>query len=196
MRVWKQRQSYGDWLESRGYEQLGEGSYATVYARPGDKTVVKVGDGKDAYPIFLEWAVKNGFAGKEAPAVKSFKRYRRKGSRRTFYVAEIERLEETVEDSGSEAIWNEYSNAVGGSDHFSPWVAGERLEKIATKLTRRVKRSRGLHFDLHDQNFMVRSNGELVVTDPIFYPNYATGGSSKRAIRRASNKLTKKLRRH
>src|SRR5258707_15634880 len=79
-------------LATLGCELIGHGLYSSVYSIPNtlDK-VIKVGS-LDEWPSYIQWATKNGHAGKFAPKVYSLKFHDE------FYVAIMERLVCTIND--------------------------------------------------------------------------------------------------
>src|SRR5688572_8016831 len=85
--------AYGARLLKRGYERLGAGCFSTVYAKPGSDRVLKVTSVPDNWIDYIMWASENGWAGKYAPRVYSYKRYPVPTDREFFSVAVVERME-------------------------------------------------------------------------------------------------------
>lgn len=179
--------SYQQALYKRGYEYVASGMFATIFAKPQSSTVLKVGTMTDVYPIYLQWAVDKGYAGTFAPRVKSFKVHTTNDDE-PFYVAEIERLATTVEEADDD----DYAKAVelfydlrGSSSGFHSLKDLKNLAPdwvpFVDGLTK-LKNRHSLTFDLHDQNFMVRNNGDLVLIDPMFDGD-PFGGTRPRTIK-------------
>lgn len=142
-----------DRLERRGYVKLGNGSYSLVWAKPGESKVIKVGVSYDSWPLYIEWAMSKGYVGNKAPQIFSFKMYE------NYFVAVMERLYQNK--SEQERFTNKISYAVGGDNikGVAPdWV------KFFNEFTEQFKGG----FDMHEKNWMHRSNGELVLTDPLY----------------------------
>lgn len=188
MRRWRDWSHYVAHLRKKGFVQIGSGFYSTVFAKPGAKTVTKLGPLDDAWPVYAAWAVKNGYAGNLAPGIKKFEVIRVTDGV-DFYVAVMERLEKTVARAviGSRAV-SEYYATTKTTRSFQRLFRRKVPEKFAQFVTdiRRLRRKHRLDFDLHDLNFMVRKNGDLVVTDPV------TDGS-KRSRRWARRSLAQTL---
>src|SRR6266436_6324281 len=85
------RIQYENNLRAKGFETIGHGLYANVFAKPNSDKVVKVA-ALDNWPTYIKWATKKGYAGKFAPKVDSLKFYD------DFYVAIMERLVGTMHD--------------------------------------------------------------------------------------------------
>ena len=193
MGVYKNRSTYKLGLEREGYDYIASGMYASVYGKPRSNTVLKIGGMDDAYPIYLQWAVENGYAGKFAPAVKSFNLHKTEDGGE-FYVAEIERLPITVEDADmNSAAYDLYHDLRYDSHSFAP---SRSIAKVAPEWVefveglKALRRKSVVRFDLHDQNFMVRKNGELVLTDPFAESD---GAPITTSTRRASTKLAQQF---
>lgn len=177
--MWKTRAHFLARLEGRGFEELGNGLFASVWGKPGSPKVVKVGPVDDGWPAYIGWAKRNGWLGKMAPDVTSFRVIKpEKGG--AFYVAVMERLGDTVADyardhGGRSKImrtWTtlkpeKYRNAFGEIEDledklpdWAPFVKG--LEGFVSR------HSKDVRFDTHDENWMVTEDGKrLVLTDPL-----------------------------
>ena len=166
-------------LQKRGYVTLGQGHFSTVLAKPGSTSVIKVsgtGYGKtsdDGWPAYVSFLRQN--LSPHAPAIHRFKRHN-EGTDRSFYVAVIERLEWTVDEvrwqrkKGHPATthgWNYASKVLWGHSVTHPEEFAELrsfMEKIREAFV-------GIYdFDLHGANVMVRSDGILVIIDPLSFP--------------------------
>lgn len=154
------RAEYERNLETLGFELLGKGLYSRVYAIPNhpDK-VIKVAD-RDGWLEYIRWATERGYAGKFAPKVFSLKFHNQDG----FYVAIMERLVDTV---------GQMRNSSTISDLFHTitdwkWRKKETDEKHPDlhAFMRELDQKQMIN-DLHDGNAMVRSDGQIVITDPL-----------------------------
>jgi len=148
------RIQYENSLRARGFEVIGKGLYANVFAKPNSDKVVKVA-AWDNWPTYIKWATKNGYAGKFAPKVENLKFYD------DFYVATMERLVGTIND-----FLDGYSVHHGLYREITLWHHDETSE--ATELLEFVAklRAENLTGDWHPGNVMVRKDGQIVVTDP------------------------------
>lgn len=55
-------------LEKHGYEKLGSGSFSSVWAKPGNSKVLKVGIvANDAWLQYIEWAMSKGLCRQSCP---------------------------------------------------------------------------------------------------------------------------------
>ncbi|SRR5258706_488059 len=152
-----QRIQYENKLCAKGYNSIGKGLYANVFAKPNSDHVVKVA-GFDNWPTYIKWATKNGYAGKFAPKVKSLKFYD------NFYVASMERLVGTLNEFESfssihHALYWDITRR-----HWNDETPSEATDLIA--FVSELKYA-GLANDWHKGNVMVRKDGQIVVTDPL-----------------------------
>ena len=85
--------AYAAFLMRHGFEHLGGGAYANVYAYPKSKRCIKIGRSCDSWPHYVLWGTAKRYAGGFAPKVYSLKYH---GS---FYVAVMERLVCTIRDT-------------------------------------------------------------------------------------------------
>jgi hypothetical protein len=162
-----QQIEYANKLQKLGFELVGKGLYANVFAIPNTDKVIKVAS-LDGWPEYIRWSTKNGYAGKFAPKVDSLKFYE------SFYVAVMERLVDTMrgfEDYGrtsdqfklyKKVIQAWRWNKENGNDNEGATELVQFMEKL---------REAGMTGDLHDGNVMVRKDGQIVVTDPVSYSN-------------------------
>jgi hypothetical protein len=153
-------------LKKRGYVKLGRGSFGTVLAKPEASTVLKVmHNPTDGWLNYVQWASKEGYAGSFAPKVYSYK-YIQKGN---FGVALMERLDKTltqVEDAEPASVVPSlfykhvcHQNETAGNLLNSLFPG---IKEFGIKLSQTYK-----HFDFHGDNYMLRHDGSLVVTDPV-----------------------------
>lgn len=166
--LFKEFCTYVERLERRGFEKLGGGAFSHVYGKPGCSTVVKVchdGD-RDPWPLFAAWAHAN--PSPFLQTIHSFKRH--KG----FYVAVIERMERTV------ACTDHADGHMTATTVFAGFVTSSRAPNRVEQAvlgaypgiqgvleTMRAEFDDKAYWDLHQGNWMIRSDGSLVITDPI-----------------------------
>jgi hypothetical protein len=163
-------------LERRGFRLIGSGAFSWVMAKPGSDKVVKVCRNLDAWPEYVTWATRCGFAGKYAPRVYSF--HMVDGRDDQFYVAVVERLDATV----STLAWEPNGRAISqlrtdialfiqGDDAKGAVLASTRPELVAFALAfrvfyRRTMSARSIGLDLHGGNWMLKGD-RIVLTDPV-----------------------------
>lgn len=147
----------GDFLASRGWIQLGAGCYSVVYTRLGSSKVVKINKDRDAVIDYLIWANEEGFGGKEAPKVYSY---------RTFpdgtYAVLMERLEFTIQQAAGPRwlkAWDSLRDEL--RDGYGP--GGKEPREFVKRYRDRFQ---NYGSDLHNQNFMLRKDGTCVLVDP------------------------------
>lgn len=177
------RISYEKRLVQHGFERLGFGMYSTVLAKPGSDRCIKVARW-DGWPSYIVWAMEHGYSGTYAPTVYHFKDHG------DFYVAVMERLVCTVADCPHKSeVWYYYRMTKG---IISPWRRdGETiflhdapdLVEFCQKLRHDLNPD-----DLHDRNFMMRKDGQLVLIDPL--SNEGAGKSGMVRSLRIKNALT------
>jgi hypothetical protein len=177
-------------LTKRGYYIVGTGAYSTVMAHDSDPDhVIKVSRTYDDWPVYVQWAEENGYAGTFAPKVKALKVYNA-GTHGQFYVAKVERLAETVREADSPDVneaRDELENVICGyidepRTKLAKLLYETRVNYFADRYPGMYefakafkKRFRG-GFDLHKGNFMVDENHKRVVlTDPLTDQGHSTG---------------------
>lgn len=181
--LFKEHDRYVAHLVKRGFELLGGGAYSSVYGKPGCSKVLKVchrGD-DDVWPLYAQWAFAN--PSPFVPVIHSFKRH--KG----FYVAVIERMEievaKTPDTAGHKRAVMMFRDYVEGGEETEegsicpvlnavmglyPGIRGT-LDGLREAFDGKVC------WDMHQYNWMLRPNGELVITDPIS-GSYSAGDAS------------------
>ena len=144
-------------MAKRGFQLLGSGLFSAVYGREGWPYAIKVGNGRDSWADYVEWATAHGWAGGFAPRV-----YR---LRRTSWgvMALMERLECTL----------------GRVDETSPhyeakeslYFHSERIEARYPGISCFFRQAHAAGFcgDWSLGNFMVKGP-RLVLTDPSAAP--------------------------
>ncbi len=140
-------------LENRGYVRLGRGMYSSVYAKPGSSKVIKVGSTGDSWLGYIIWAMKEGYVGNHAPRVDSFK----VNGQEDYFVAVMERLQK-LNSKNRELMWD----LIPDTRSFNENVPAEWKT-----FTKTFTAQFGDRNDMHDENWMQRSNGELGLTDPL-----------------------------
>jgi len=148
-----QQVQYENKLRAKGFNSIGKGLYANVFAKDNSDKAVKVAR-LDSWPSYIKWATENGFAGTFAPKVESLKFYD------GFYVAVMERLVGTLKEfEGTTSIHRQlYREITAWRDSTSD---ATDLIEFVNKL-----KAANLSDDWHPGNVMVRKDGQVVVTDP------------------------------
>lgn len=157
-------------LHDRGYRQLGSGYFSKVFAKPDQDKVIKVSAG-DAYPDYVRWLIESGYAGTFGPKVYAFKRYELEYGI-AYNVTVLERMKETVTDSDAQTkkmckdirFAMERLNGHG----FDKTELLERCPVNWHQFIRDAAKA-GMTDDLKTDNWMVRHDGSMVLTDPISY---------------------------
>jgi hypothetical protein len=152
-------------LEKRGYVKLGGGMFSQVFGK--GNCAIKVGHSDD-WPEYVEWATQAGFAGTFAPKVYSLKFHR--GFYRGFYVAVMERLVCTMAEL---KIVNDYccNNRYEDAYEALQQGTGRRFKETVIgfddlRAFGQLVNDAGFSDDMHDGNVMLRSDGQIVLTDP------------------------------
>lgn len=159
------------YLESQGYEKLGEGQYAQVWGMPNSNAVIKVSTQQDkCWLRFVEFvhSEKSPFL----PKISRIKRWNYDG--KNYFIAFIERLKSLPYNSK----WLNFalrveSLAVTYKNRFRPTEAdldfadnNIELAGLIKRLSRFIERN-PCSFDFHVGNFMQRpKTGQLVIIDP------------------------------
>lgn len=140
-------------LVKRGYEELGNGLFSKVYSKPHLNVAIKVAR-HDDWPQYIEWSIGNGYSGTFAPKVYSLKCYP------NFYVAIMERLVCTIGELSY------HGNTC--HRHLRLGAIRQHEDCEATELVEFMKNCRNAGYcnDLHEWNWMLRKDGQIVLTDP------------------------------
>jgi len=170
-------------LYNAGYEQVGEGYYAEVFARPDDKYVLKLFDYRDAqYRKFVAMAMNN-----RNPHYPQFRGKLIKVAAE-YYAVRMEMLSPL---SNTGAGWNSKSDVIRAITRYcweywnescapsaqkllnptSPEITIDELEKHQPGIKQACKNivdilSNINQLDIHGDNVMMRGN-VLVITDPV-----------------------------
>ncbi|MGQ7794516.1 hypothetical protein ACUN0C_19095 [Faunimonas sp. B44] len=142
----KTAHDYAERLTRLGFYEIGSGCYSRVYKRIGSDRVVKVCAVGDLGIDYLIWAHENGWAGNWAPKIYSARRFA-DGA----YIAVLEHLEATV--SRVPKYKTQYEDMRRSREH--PFMKALRDRFPHTD------------FDLHNNNWMIRKTGQLVLVDPL-----------------------------
>jgi len=153
------RIQYENSLRAKGFEDIGKGLYANVFAKPNSDKVVKVAR-LDSWPTYIKWATAKGYAGKFAPKVYNLKFHD------DFYVATMERLVGTIHDFNEfDSIHNELYMEI------TSWYVDESTSEATDLIEFAIKlKAAKLTGDWHFGNVMVRKDGQIVITDPSARP--------------------------
>lgn len=156
------RHAYQDWLLKHGFERIGAGTHAGIFAKPGHDRVIKIGHDGDGWAAYIQWAANNGYMGTLAPMVYRFK------SHNGFYVAVVERLVCTLcsysalNRSNPEQLKVMQYAETCTYDFITP---DPTIHSEIFKFVRALKAADMVN-DLHPANYMLRKDGQLVFTDP------------------------------
>lgn len=158
-------------LNDRGYRQLGSGYFSQVFAKPGQDKVIKVSAG-DAYPNYVRWLIEHGYAGTFGPKVYAFKRYEPEYGI-AYNVTVLERMKETVTDCDDKQTKQMCKDIrfVMERIHGHGADKEELLERCPVNWHQFIRDAAkaGMTDDLKTDNWMVRHDGSMALTDPISY---------------------------
>ena len=157
-------------LEKAGYEKIGYGMYANVFAKPGADHVLKLFGYRDqAYRDFVNMTIQEPnihfpkFKGKMMKVTKDY------------YAIRMEKLEPLSQDKKDTLELMRHYIYAFVRDRFQPFYRAtemENLEKMqpgiteACDLLARLMINNRLALDLHMKNAMMRGN-TIVITDPV-----------------------------
>ena len=142
-------------LHKRGFYTLGQGVFSTVLGRDDWPYAIKVGNGRDNWVEYVEWATAHGWAGGFAPRVYRLRRCE------WGVIAIMERLERTMWNIPDDSPHRE------ARDCLMRVNRGELLDARYPGIGcffRRVQAA-GFYGDWSFSNFMVKGP-RLVLTDP------------------------------
>jgi hypothetical protein len=169
-------------LTDRGFHQIGAGCFSTVLAKKGSDRVIKVSRTMDPWLDYVVWAAKHGHNGSLAPLVYSYRRFN-EGTPNEFYVAVVERLQETMNEARlrRRALHDAYLSLASHMRCADDDEAKEAEREIpgAIQFADSFREAfRDFALDLHANNWMLRANGSLVCIDP-FYDGLGVGTPSR-----------------
>lgn len=168
--LWRDAWHFVEHLKKRGFHMLGSGAFSMVLSKPGSTKVIKVARNMDAWPDYVMWAHRNGYAGTWAPRVYSF--HRIEGQRRPFYVAVVERLSAVLYSAKDKrprlaALAFDMRDFINGKDEAGVAVGAKDPRALVFALAFRLfAKSTRAGLDLHGGNWMVEGD-RLVLTDPL-----------------------------
>lgn len=157
-------------LEELGFSILGQGSFATVWGHPDLDFVVKVGGVSNEFEFYDRWPeyaklVMAQFQNNpHTPRISFLKEWKSQ----KFYAAIIEKLSGTILDYGDdhELYWKTQhllEMSWGGSLAYEFEDEHPQLYELLLGI-----KSLNRAIDLHSENAMLREDGSLVITDPIY----------------------------
>jgi len=190
--AWKSPTQLIGWLKQNGFKKLGGGVFAVAYGKPGHNRIVKVSKRQDDCWIkFAQWAMSKT-NNKHLPKIPWIKRYqgKRKGKATEFFITIIERLNPLTKSAITKIA---DPGVLLGLKHFADldWVTMETIKKNYNSYVRASSQSRKdfssqyanhpfvralrqinnfqgkCYQDLHMGNLMQRSDGTVIITDPI-----------------------------
>jgi hypothetical protein len=173
-----------DILDILGAKRLSSGAYATTYKVSANE-VIKVFNDDRGYKRYLDkmsMMKKNSFVPRIGYALEVIDQYKDK-----WYMVSMEKLipwsrdmDNEMKDHLSEfrSFVREYVNDDDYEDYSNltirdlpkamlPVAVPRELLSVMEVLKEAHKQ--GFGYDLHDGNFMVRNNGDIVITDPLVY---------------------------
>ncbi|MCK9532592.1 MAG: hypothetical protein M0R77_18945 [Gammaproteobacteria bacterium] len=163
----------GNILKSNGYEKIGRGAYASVWAKPGENTIVKIFDNDDSsYKKFINLTLSN--PNDHFPKIKG-KMFQINDR---YTAIRIERLEPVDKAKyiqlGLAPVYNYLNYVKNSRSHMSPEGTETMLAKIdeLDKNQPGIKKALDLiaknfeYFDFNPDNVMLRGN-TIVITDPV-----------------------------
>ncbi len=153
--------SFIKFLEKKGFKAIGIGHYSTVLAKDKSTRVIKISRTPDNWISYITWAANNGYAGTFAPKVYSYKYI--KGKKSPFYVAIVERMDKTFHHVRGDHPIAFIPKLLDYTLHY----ANDNASGIGKFADDFKKAFAGQRWDTHRDNFMIRENGTLCLTDPV-----------------------------
>lgn len=159
-------------LQKRGFKILGSGCYSTVLWKKGDR-VIKVNRGHtDAWMDFCLWGSQKGYAGGLTPKVYSYKKIG------DFYVAVMEKIDKCAFMINSKEDTYLYPQLLTYATQYGNNKAAELLDTQIPGCKKFIydllEWNKGFGLDLHGENIMFRSDGSMVVVDPVSHASRLT----------------------
>jgi hypothetical protein len=165
-------------LRRKGWKILGSGAFSTVLVKPGQDRVIKITSQLDNWWTYVKWAEDNGWGGKFAPKVYSYKFFPEKKEkevvvRKAFSVAVMERLDRTTSDlkwTDKHCMTSSMFECVAHVDNDNIAQCVEVLEPGLADFARAFRKRFPRNvwgWDLHGGNYMLRKDGTFVLTDPL-----------------------------
>jgi hypothetical protein len=163
-------------LQQDGYKVIGRGAAAIVLAKEqGD--VIKIGSTHDGWLTYAKAC--EGMNNPYLPHIKTLSIHD------GYYVAEVERLKDIPESFHSTKLYKQIvawlaivCKWVNGRDTYLSRYTPDQIKKLAKGLVsehpdlvaalKLIGMNKGTHkFDVHPDNIMKRSDGHLVLSDPL-----------------------------
>ena len=175
-------------LKGCNYTKLGEGAFAAAYAKSDkSKWVIKTGPSTDGWLDYITMIMQLEFLGN--PYVPKV-RFLKINPERKFYVAVLERLAYTVNRasfmhgderftaSSVSVVYNDAYNYLKFPTEDRGMEAREQLDAELIRLCDAIReRFTSRNLDFHSDNAMIKSNGQMVITDPV-----SSSGGSQRQV--------------
>ena len=169
-------------LEKRGFKRLGSGCFSSVYAKDGSDKVLKVTRRIDNWIDYIHWASEKGYAGRFAPKVYSYKKFKAKDGE-MFSVAVVERCNPindcSAKDDGyviNALLWPCMRGNTMAQLYLDDMQQG--LPKFLVDFHEKFGQD---HTDIGGNNHLFRKDGTWVLTDPLC-------GRSKMTVNRLRSK--------
>jgi hypothetical protein len=174
-------------LESQGWERIASGAFSVVYGKDGSDQVIKVSKDMDSWPEYIQWAREEGLDGTFAPKVHALKVIT-KDCLKPFYIARMDRLEETASERAMDADdeegekLNDFHKTLEGICYATDSMTHRNrrhhesdlafVEEVQPGIVENVTKFRerfqdGGGFDLHTGNWMYDKAGNILLTDPL-----------------------------
>lgn len=163
-------------IEAQGnYKKLGSGSYGAVYGSKKSNIVYKIGDASDneGYLAFIKQLARQKKLNPFLPKIYGV-RFIKDRTGREYFVVAMERLQELprrLQDATD--FLRDYIQDRGSDELAGARILGVKLSvpaalKQAIKVAETARKSaKYADWDLHDGNFMVRGERQVVMTDPL-----------------------------
>lgn len=164
--VWRNWLHFSARLERRGFHQLGRGEYSRVFHKPGSNRVIKVCKGLDGWSDYVLWAAEHGYAGNHAPLVHSL-HIMPDQTGKLFCVAVMERLECVVCALPMNSPPYQLKAKISSNAMSFTAEPPDEWRGFAAAFKQRFPQGGGRCHDMHDGNWMLRTDGSLVLIDPI-----------------------------
>lgn len=137
-------------LWRKNLTSLGSGMFSDVFQSRDPDRVVKVGRDQDTWPEYILWAWQNGHLGTFAPMVYSFR------EQDGCYIAVLERLHKLPQEQEVYRMIDNIMHATLPAPYCD-----------FCKALNSFRADKGLNYDIGYSNVMMRTNGEVVITDPV-----------------------------
>lgn len=161
--------AFKHFLQKKGYVILGTGAHATVLRKGDSDKVIKVLHQPDNWIDYCHWAAEKGYAGRFAPIVYSYKHI--KGKKADFAIASMEFIDFTVghvDRASDPYLTNKLLSLYGDSKNTMAGLFLDEMQPGLANFTKDLYTTFRGSLDMHGGNTMVRKNGSLCVTDPIY----------------------------